>query len=313
VDGLPEFLAPPEKAEMTLGSAGWTACATAAEWSVRIGGWNCDMGGALETRPVGRVRGVLFDMDGVVYNGNRLIPGSGEAVEFLRERGISYLFVTNTSSKCRAALSEKLAGFGIRASESEVLTPGAAAAEWLRSEGLGQIALFVREPARQEFADLPCLPDDAERGAAYVVVGDLGDQWDYRTLNRAFRLLHNNPEAKLIALGMTRYWLAADGLSLDVAPFVAALQHATGREPLVFGKPDARFFLAAVEKLGIDAGEVLMIGDDIEADVGGAQAAGLQGALVRTGKFRSADLLGTIRPDAVFDSIADLASWWSLR
>jgi HAD superfamily hydrolase (TIGR01458 family) len=121
--------------------------------------------------------------------------------------------------------------------------------------------------------------------------------------------LHNNPEATLVTLGMTRYWLAADGISLDVAPFVAALEHATGRKAIVFGKPDARFFLAACETLGLAAGEVLMIGDDIDADVGGAQAAGLKGALVKTGKFRPADLEGTVRPDAVLDSIAELPRW----
>ncbi len=162
-----------------------------------------------------------------------------------------------------------------------------------------------------EFTGLPCLSEDAERGAAYVVVGDLGDLWDYRTLNRAFRLLHNNPEAKLVALGMTRYWLAADGISLDVAPFVAALEHATGQKAIVFGKPDARFFLAAKDRLRLAGSEVLMVGDDIDADVGGAQAAGLKGALVKTGKFRTADLEGTVRPDAVLDSIAELPAWWN--
>ena len=144
-----------------------------------------------------------------------------------------------------------------------------------------------------------------------MVVGDLGDLWDYRTLNRAFRLLHNNPEARLVALGMTRYWLAADGISLDVAPFVAALEHATGQKAVVFGKPDARFFLAAAEKLGLAGMEILMIGDDIDVDVGGAQAAGLKGALVKTGKFRPTDLEGAVRPDAVFDSVADLPRWWN--
>ena len=59
----------------------------------------------------------------------------------------------------------------------------------------------------------------------------------HRTLNRAFRLLYHNPGAKLIALGMTCYWLASDGIALDVAPFVAALEHATARQPIVFGKP----------------------------------------------------------------------------
>ncbi len=260
----------------------------------------------METSRIHDVRGILFDMDGVLYNADRLIPGAVETVEWVRTHGIPHLFLTNTTSKCCAALSQKLLAFGIRAAATEILTPAAAAAQWLRTVREGPIALFVRPSARQEFAGLPCLPDIAEQGAPYVVVGDLGDLWDYRTLNRAFRLLHNNPVAQLVALGMTRYWLASDGISLDVAPFVVALEHATGREALVFGKPSARFFLAGAERLGLEGRETLMIGDDIEADVGGAQAAGLKGALVKTGKFRPTDLEGAIRPDAVLDSIADL-------
>jgi HAD superfamily hydrolase (TIGR01458 family) len=142
------------------------------------------------------------------------------------------------------------------------------------------------------------------------VIGDLGDLWDYRTLNRAFRLLHHNPGAILIALGMTRYWMAADGIALDVAPFVVALEHASGRNARIFGKPGAAFFQAAAGRLGILPGQILMIGDDIEADVGGAQAAGLKAALVKTGKFTAADLDLTIRPQIVLDSVADLPQWW---
>jgi len=258
-------------------------------------------------------RGILFDLDGVLYNDSLLIPGAVETVCWVQERRIPYLFVTNTTSRSRAALADKLTRFGIPASESEILTPAVAGAEWLRSQSAGQIALFVRAAARPEFADLACLPDQAEHGAAYVVVGDLGEQWDYRTLNRAFRLLHHNPQAQLIALGMTRYWLAADGISLDVAPFVAALEHATGRKALVFGKPAAPFFQAATDKLALPAGQVLMIGDDLQVDIGGAQAAGLKGALVKTGKFRPSDLQDSIRPNAVLNSIASLPSWWLAR
>jgi HAD superfamily hydrolase (TIGR01458 family) len=180
----------------------------------------------------------------------------------------------------------------------------------LQTRAASEIALFVPPSARQEFADLPCLPDDTEQGASHVVVGDLANLWDYRTLNRAFRLLYHNPDAQLIALGMTRYWLAPDGIALDVAPFVVALEHASGRKALVFGKPAKPFFQAAVEKLGLSAGQVVMIGDDIETDVGGAQTAGLKGALVKTGKFRPADLEGSIKPDMVFASVADIPNWW---
>ena len=252
---------------------------------------------------------MMFDMDGVLYNSDRLIAGAVETVEWVRREGIPHLFVTNTSSRDRTALVEKLRGFGMESTVEEILTPAAAVAEWLRGPGAeGPVALFVRPSTRREFAGLHCV-DDGE--VSYVVIGDLGQHWDYATLNRAFRLLYHNPGAKLIALGMTRYWLASDGISLDVAPFVAALQHATGRDPLVFGKPAARFFHAAAARLGLAPGEVLMVGDDVEADVGGAQEAGLRGALVRTGKFRPSDLEGRVRqPDVVWDSVADLPAWW---
>jgi HAD superfamily hydrolase (TIGR01458 family) len=264
----------------------------------------------MQNTPNQKLRGILFDMDGVLYNSDRLIAGAVETIEWLRAQGIPHLFVTNTTSRPVAKLVEKLGAFGIPARGDEILTPVVATAQWLRTSGEGPIALFLRPSTRQEFSGVECLPDDAEDGAAYVIIGDLGDLWDYRTLNRAFRLLHNNPEAKLIALGMTRYWLASDGISLDVAPFVAALEHATGRRPMVFGKPAAQFFHSAAGKLGLAGAEVLMVGDDIAADVGGAQEAGMRGALVRTGKFTPADLEGRIRPDVVLDSVADLREWW---
>ena len=252
-------------------------------------------------------------MDGVLYNSEEPIPGAAETLAWLRERQVPYLFVTNTTSRGRAALAEKLARFGIPASPREIMTPCEAAADWLRSQGAGSVALFLRPAARAAFAGLDCLPDDAESGARYVVIGDLGSAWDFRTLNRAFRLLHANSAATLIALGMTRYWKAPDGISMDVAPFVAALENASGRDALVLGKPAAAFFHAAAERLGVVAGEILMVGDDIESDIAGAQSAGMQAALVRTGKFRSLDLEGPVKPDAVLDSVADLPECWKLR
>jgi HAD superfamily hydrolase (TIGR01458 family) len=254
---------------------------------------------------------LLFDLDGVLYNAGTPIPGAGESIGWVKSQAIPHLFVTNTTSRSRTQLVDKLASFGITACEEDILTPSVAAANWLRATSARDIAIFVRPEARGEFDGLGCLPDDAERGAAHVVIGDLGSLWDYRTLNRAFRLLHHNPDATLIALGMTRYWLADDGIALDVAPFVAALEHATGRAPRVFGKPGALFFHAAAEKLGAAPHEIWMIGDDIHADIGGAQKAGLKGALVRTGKFRESDLEGAVRPDAVLDSIADLPRFLS--
>ena len=257
------------------------------------------------------MRAILFDMDGVLYNSEEPIPGAAETLAWLRERKIPHLFVTNTTSRGRDALTAKLGRFGIPASPDEIMTPCEAAADWLRSRNDGSVALFLRPAARAAFDGLECLPDDAESGARYVVIGDLGSAWDFRTLNRAFRLLHANPAATLIALGMTRYWKAPDGISMDVAPFVAALENASGRKALVFGKPAPAFFQAAAE--GVPSGEILMVGDDIESDIAGAQAAGMQAALVRTGKFRTLDLEGPVKPDAVLDSVAELPAWWERR
>jgi phospholysine phosphohistidine inorganic pyrophosphate phosphatase len=259
------------------------------------------------------VRGLLFDLDGVLYHADQLIPGALEAVQWVQEHRIPHLFVTNTTSRSRTVLVDQLTSFRFVICESEILTPAAAAAEWLREQQAQEIALFIRPSTRREFADLPCLPEQAENRASYVVVGDLGEHWDYRTLNRAFRLLHHNPQAQLIALGMTRYWRAQDGISLDVGPFIAALEYAIGRKALVFGKPAAQFFRTAAEQLGLAPAQVLMIGDDLETDIAGAQAACLQGALVKTGKFRPADLNGSVQPEVVLDSIADLPHWWPSR
>src|SRR5690606_28263495 len=96
----------------------------------------------------------------------------------------------------------------------------------------------------------------------------------------------------------------------DTGPFVVALEYATGLTPRVFGKPAATFFQVAADSLGLDSGELLMIGDDIQGDVGGAQEAGLRAILVKTGKFRSEDLQGKVRPDAVLESVAELPAWW---
>jgi phospholysine phosphohistidine inorganic pyrophosphate phosphatase len=257
------------------------------------------------------MKGVLFDLDGVLYNSENSIEGAAEAVAWVQAKKIPHLFVTNTTSRGRDALVEKLERFGIGTNQERILTPCTAAADWLRLHAAGHAALFVATKALVEFKGVASVSERAETGAQYIVIGDLGDDWDFSKLNRAFRLLHSDPKTVLIALGMTPFWHAHDGLRLDVAPFVAALEHATRKKALIFGKPAETFFHAAVERLDLPAHDVVMIGDGIETDVEGAQKAGLKGALVRTGKFRETDLGGSIHPDAVLNSIADLPSWWT--
>jgi phospholysine phosphohistidine inorganic pyrophosphate phosphatase len=253
---------------------------------------------------------VLLDLDGVVYVGDEPVPGAADTVEWLARGGVPCLFLTNTTSRPRQALLDKLAGLGISAEPDQLLTPAVAALSWLRRRDITRPAVLAPEATADEFAELDPLPDDAEHGAGAVVIGDLGEGWNFPTLNRALRLLMSDADVPLVALGMTRYWRAEDGLRLDAGAFVRGLEYAAGRSAVVLGKPDPAFYDAAVEALGVEADQVVMIGDDIKTDVGGAQRAGLRGVLVRTGKFSESDLDGDVSPDAVLDSLADLPRWW---
>jgi ribonucleotide monophosphatase NagD (HAD superfamily) len=104
--------------------------------------------------------------------------------------------------------------------------------------------------------------------------------------------------APLLAIAQNRYFMAADGLNLDAGAFVAGLEYAAGLRAEVIGKPAAAMFHTACAQLGLPPEQVVMVGDDVEADVLGALDAGLQAALVRTGKFREddADRLGNRAP-----------------
>lgn len=256
------------------------------------------------------LRGILFDLDGVIYLGEQLIDGAVEALEWVRSRQIPHLFVTNTTSRPRSALCSKLAGMGIAVDADRILSPPVAAVHWLQNNTDGPVALFIPDATQAEFVSLPLWNGDTARAAGSVVVGDLGESWDFPRLNQAFRLLMQQPAPRLVALGMTRYWKTPRGLQLDAGPFVAALQYASGVEPVVTGKPAPAFFHSGAEALGIRQEQVLMIGDDIRSDVGGAQQAGLKGLLVQTGKYQPADLQGDIQPDAVLASVAELPDWW---
>ncbi|WP_159081554.1 HAD-IA family hydrolase [Nocardioides sediminis] len=171
--------------------------------------------------------------------------------------------------------------------------------------------MFVPEATAAEFAELDPVPDGVERGAVAVVIGDLGEGWTFPILNRALRLLMSDAAVPLVALGMTRYWRAEDGLRLDAGAFVRALEYAAGRTAIVVGKPDPAFYGAAIDALQVPADRVVMIGDDIHTDIEGAQRAGLAGVLVRTGKYSPSDLTDGVSPDAVLDSVSDLPRWWA--
>jgi phospholysine phosphohistidine inorganic pyrophosphate phosphatase len=244
--------------------------------------------------------GVLLDIDGVLYVGDEPIEGAREALAELRELGGGLRLVTNTTSRSRREISEHLHELGFDTALEEVLTPAAMAVRHCRENGYESVVLLVGERLREDLEALD-RSSSGERADA-VILGDLGDGFTAEVLNRAFRLLMDG--AELVALQHNRYWRRADGLALDVGAYAAALEYATGREAVIVGKPARAFFDAAIADMGLE--RAVMIGDDLEADVGGAMAAGLPGVLVRTGKYREDALPAGVTPTAIADSIKDV-------
>lgn len=255
--------------------------------------------------------GLLIDLDGVIYQGGHLVAGAVDTLDWIRQQKIPHLFVTNTTSRSRRALLEKFEILGFSAQLEEVMTPVVAATQWLDEHQLHRVALFVPSGTQQDFGDIESIPLDQEVAVDAVIIGDLGEAWDFRMLNSAFRFLMQDPAPRLVALGMTRYWRGRNGLLLDVAPFIKALEHAASCEAVVVGKPAPAFFESSLARLGCSAGQTFMIGDDIVGDIDAAQRFGIRGIQVKTGKFREQDLGGTIKPYALLDSFADLSDWWA--
>ncbi|MFO1371588.1 MAG: TIGR01458 family HAD-type hydrolase [Candidatus Competibacteraceae bacterium] len=226
------------------------------------------------------IHGVLLDLEGVLYVGAYPLPGTREALLSLRAAGIPVRFVTNTTRLTRSAIVNRLARMGLEVPIQHLFTPVVAARNYLIARRLTP-HLLVHTDIQGEFADLLGGPPGA------VLIGDAGSAFTYEALNDCFRLLFNG--LPLLTMGSNRYFRHNDGLNLDVGPFMAALEYAAELEAVVLGKPSVDFFLAAVNSLNLPPQDVVMVGDDAEMDVCGALAAGLQGMLVRTGKYRTSD------------------------
>jgi HAD superfamily hydrolase (TIGR01458 family) len=258
-------------------------------------------------------RSILFDLEGTLYEPSGAIAGAPEAVAAIRKAGLEVRFVTNTTRRSRGHLVQLLNDMGFEASESELFTAVSAAAEWCRSEERRTVLALIRPEATTDLEGLTVLapPDGGFGGNGRgltpdaVLVGDFGDSWNYHVLNFAFRCLQAG--AALVACQKNRYWMTEEGLALDAGPFVAALEYAAATEAVIVGKPSPLFFRSAVADLAIEPREAVMVGDDVEVDVGGAISAGLAGWLVKTGKYQPGDeSRASPWPEGVLSSVSEL-------
>ena len=251
-----------------------------------------------------RKAGFIIDMDGVVYHGNKLLPGTTEFLEWLRVQKKKFLFLTNNPTSDAARYAEKLRGMGIGAVPQEVLTAGAATADYLAHH----------TPYRRVFVlGTPCFEDELRRADivpteqdAEAVVLSFDTTLTYAKLKQACLLLKKG--LPYIATNPDRVCPTEYGYIPDCGAMAALLAEATGgRMPLFIGKPAPEFARMAMERLGADPDSTAMVGDRIYTDMEMARRASMASILVLSGETTPEALdRAEWRPDFVFPSVREL-------
>lgn len=245
-----------------------------------------------------RYKGLLLDIGGVLHEGGKPTPHAREALERL-QKVYRIRYLTNTTRTTPEQVTRKLENMGFNIDKYHIFSALSATKEFVERRGGGLYPLLTDE-ATDYVKEL------IVRHPAFVVVGDAYRNFTYERLNKAFRYLIEGSE--LIAAAKNRYFKDSDGrLSMDAGGFVEALEFASGRQATIIGKPSKRFFLLATTSMQLAPEEVLMVGDDIQSDIKGAQEAGIDACLVKTGKFDPKDLQEEIKPDMVVENLHDLA------
>lgn len=251
------------------------------------------------------IKGILSDIDGTLYFKGVPVPGAVETVEMLRDKGIELLFFTNTDSKTPKNVYKSLIEYGFKVKEDDIFTPIIALKEFLTDKPDAKLYLVTTEEVKGEFQEFHHvrgteIPD-------YVIIGDFRDNWDVNRLNEAFRHVVKH-KAILLGTQGNNYYLDVNGEPvIDTGSFVHMIANAANVKPKIFGKPSKEYFFQALKKLNLSSEEIIVVGDDIETDILGAQNANLRGFLVKTGKgqfFNSSE--GSIIPYKVIDSFSSL-------
>lgn len=227
------------------------------------------------------VKAILFDIDGTLLSRGAAIEGAAAAVAHVRALGMQVRFLTNITGRTPERIAADLSAAGIAVAAAEVQTATTVCVAMLRARAGVRCHLMV--PAQV----LPMFDGIArdDHHPQVVVISDIGERFDFHTLNRAFLMLREG--AELIALQKNLFWFDSDSDSpkLDCGAFVMALEAAARVQATVTGKPSKVFFDSALAGLDCAREQVLVIGDDISTDVAGASAVGIRTVLVGTGKY----------------------------
>lgn len=252
-------------------------------------------------------KGYIFDLDGTLYLGERVIPGAPEALATLRKRGARVAFLSNKPIEPAANFAAKLSRLGISASHAEVLNSSIIMARYLAREAPGaRVYLIGEEPLAAELRQrgIPLVTDPLQTD--YVVVS-WDRQFTYRKLDDALQAIRRG--ARFIATHPDRTCPVEGGEVADVGGMIGAVEGVTGkRVELITGKPSPITVQEALGLLGLAANECIMVGDRLETDIRMGREAGMATAVVLTGVTRREDIArAEWQPDYILESVAGLA------
>ncbi|MEQ9642784.1 MAG: HAD-IIA family hydrolase [Alphaproteobacteria bacterium] len=249
------------------------------------------------------VRGLILDLDGVVYRGNEPVPGAADFLRAQRAAGRRLLALTNNAQNDAEHYAAKLAAMGIEFPAADILTAGEATAHLLVREGCPTVQAIGSPALHRALAahgigesDMPeivvvGMTGEATMAELMTAVGHLG---------RGARLLATNPDTRLPVEG--------GGVTAECGALIAFLESASGRTAEVVGKPNKFIYELALQRLGLPARDVLMVGDTPETDIAGAVNAGLRSALVATGNADDDRIVPTVRV-AGLSELGSLLVW----
>ena len=248
----------------------------------------------------------IFDLDGTVYLGDKLLPGAGGTILALRERGARIVFLSNNPTCTRSEYAAKLTRLGLPTVVEDVVHSTYVLIRFLGQEMPGARLFVMGEQALLGELAVAGFRLTREAGETDAVIAAFDRTFDYAKLQIAFDAVRAG--ARFFATNADRFCPVPGGGEPDAAAVIAAVEACTGVQvEAVVGKPSRWMAVAALEAAGVPAAECLMVGDRLETDVRMGVEAGMATALVLTGATRREELEGAeIRPDFVIDGLGDL-------
>lgn len=266
-------------------------------------------------------KSLILDMDGVLWRGETPMPGLTAFFRTLQERNIRFVLATNNATKIAEQYSSKLERFGIKVPPSAILTSAEATASHLRQEYPDGATVYIvgdyglREYMQRQGFHAVAGPDgqdgqlfDTRKTQVDLVVVGFTPHVVYRQFANAVLLINNG--ARFIGTNPDVTLPHESGLLPGAGAFLALIQAATGKEPLVVGKPGRIIFEEAIKRLGTSPSETAMVGDRLQTDIAGAGAAGIQTILLLSGVTNHNHLQQTaIKPDLVLNDLRALTEF----